>query len=131
MLSLILFIVLTVVFVILAWIVYNHDYDGWPAIFAALGGLSATVVVFICISLIGINAEFEVTKAKYENVKYEVDRYNMSYESDKIDAITLRQSVLDMNNTISQHKILSENPWHSLWYSEEIGNLEKLVVYNM
>lgn len=81
------------------------------------------------LSLIGRNTRFEHTKAEYNYLKYIVENCEVKAE-DQVESIYfyIEKDVMDMNNTISEHKAGSESFLFSLWYSAEIGELETIAL---
>lgn len=88
--------------------------------------LSCAIVCFVTVACFSIDRKnyFKYQIEEYENVKMQVEAYNR--DTTTIENITLRQSVLDENNMVSKNKVFSKSKWVGPWYSEEIGNLEKL-----
>lgn len=99
---------------------------------AFIGMVSSFCLVLCVLTLININSRFQVTIEEYNNLKAQIDAFN---ESDSCRNIsqqnTLNDDVYVMNNTISKHSVMSKSAWVNLWYSEKIGNLEKLYIYGI
>ena len=96
-----------------------------------LGGALCLAAVVCLLTLININKRFEEEKEHYANLKMQVEDYNTLPDSCKNISFEydIREDVLRMNNSISNHKVMSRSPWVNLWHSKEIGDLEKLRVY--
>lgn len=112
---------------IITCIVIVHKYDSELA--AVIGGASSLCLVFCALTLININSRFQVTIEKYNNLKEEIEEYNSLTDSCKnvsFEFDTIKRNAVRMNNTISKHSVMSKSAWVNLWYSEKIGNLEKL-----
>lgn len=120
------FIILITVLVGFAlWFIFDEWNREIPSV---LGGLFLFILILCAISLCNRNNRFENIKEQYTNIKMQVDDYNnlpdslknVSFEYD------LRNNVVEMNNTISKHKVMSKSIWTGPWYSKEVGKLEKL-----
>lgn len=81
-------------------------------------------------SLVNIGKEFEYTIEKYGNLKTLVEEYNETVDSTGYPELEydIRKQVVDMNNEISEHKVMRKSIWKGPWYSKEIGDLPKLSV---
>lgn len=99
-------------------------------------GLSRGIVITSCaaylgfsLSLIGRNTRFEHTEEEYNYLKYIVENCEVKAEG-QVESIYfyIEKDVMDMNNTISEHKAGSESFLFSLWYSAEIGELETIAL---
>ena len=90
-------------------------------IFFGVGWISSTC------SLINRNTRFDYIKEQYNNLKTISECYD-TRDKDRIESITLRSDVLQMNNLISEHKVKSQSPWVSVWYSKEVGDLKPITV---
>lgn len=105
----------------------KNDYDVLKTCCLGTG-----LILFICLlTLININSRFEFTKESYFNLRTQVDSYNSIPDSCKNISFEydIRKDLLKINNIISKHKVMSKSPWLNIWYSKEIGSLEKLNVY--
>ncbi len=82
------------------------------------------IVIFIFM-FIGIpkKRDIEYKISKYENLRAQAEGLT---RNDIVDLDNLREEILDMNNDIDKNKIYSKSPWISVFYSEKIGNLQKL-----
>jgi len=100
----------------------NEDLAFGTAIFFGLA-LAITVL-----TLCNKGKRFERTKEEYRNLEMQVAEYNTLPDSVKIMSLEydIRKDVLEMNNTISKHKVMSKSLWIGPWNSEEIGRLPKL-----
>lgn len=88
--------------------------------------VSAIISIFVFIFMfIGIpkKRDIEYKISKYENLRAQAEGLT---RNDIVDLDNLREEILDMNNDIDKNKIYSKSPWISVFYSEEIGNLQKL-----
>lgn len=101
--------------------VYCDDLYIWS------GGALVLVMIFalVCIvpDIISAHIEFDYIKEKYYNLERQIN--TIEYD-DIVTDKNLRNQVLEMNNTISEHKVKSKNIWVGDWYSEEIGNIKPL-----
>ena len=86
--------------------------------------------IAIYTSLVNIGKEFEYTIEKYDNLKTLVEEYNETVDSTGYPELEydIRKQVVDMNNEISEHKVMRKSIWKGPWYSKEIGALPKLSV---
>lgn len=86
--------------------------------------------IITSMTLINRNARFDYMVEEYENVRGIVEQYNSCPDSSAFRIVSLEQDirdrVLETNNLISEHKVMSKSPWVGPWYSEKVGNLEKL-----
>lgn len=110
---------------------YKFDCETFLDIVGFVSGLiallSATVLLVASVSLIGLKSTFKVEIEKYNNTVELVESYkNCSDNSNCVFEYDLRKDILEINNTIAKHKVWRKNKWFSLWYSEEIGNLEPI-----
>ena len=119
-------LVFVVVAVIIAACVLGLRYDEYdvlqPLCFAC-GIIALCAEVCMLLSTITLSSEFAYTEAQYNNLKKQVEYAD---QDDIVTDANLRNQVLEMNNTISEHKCYSSNIWIGVWYSERIGNLEPL-----
>lgn len=91
-------------------------------------GMSAFLIgIVLLFTLVNRQTRFDYTIERYNNLKAITECYD-SDSKDKIEAFTLREDILKMNNLISAHKVKSQSPWVNVWYSEKIGNLEPIKV---
>ena len=124
------FIILGVVMLIsiALLIIDNHKYvlNDELGVLTWFVGIICFVAMLTCAcTLINIRYYFDIIEEKYNNLKAQVEVYK-NEEHDKVEAYSLRDDVLEMNNTISEHKVKSKSPWVNVWYSKRIGNLEKI-----
>ena len=123
MLTVIIFLVLFVGCLVWALLdEYHLDFSMFGCI------ISGIVLVIILLSFINIGNKFNYIVEKYDNLKLQVEEYNNMSESIKVSSLEydIREDVLEMNNTISKHKVMSQSVWTSCWYSKKVGSLEKL-----
>lgn len=109
-------------------IIDHHKYilDDGLGVLTWIVGVICFVAMLLCTcTLINIRYDFDIIEEKYDNLKLQVEVYN-NEEHNKVEAYSLREDVLEMNNTISEHKVKSKSPWSNVWYSEKIGNLDKI-----
>lgn len=104
----------------------------WPDVFTgaslSLAGISAFILIFIGISLIGKKSDFELCKEKY-NITVELveSYYEGETETDKgVFEYDLRKMIVATNTMIAEHRVYSKNKWLNLWYSEEVGSLKPI-----
>ena len=84
--------------------------------------ISSIVFIFMFFG-IKKNRDIEFEIAKYENLKMQAEGLT---RNDIVDLDNLREEILQMNNKIDQNRIFCNSPWISVFYSKEIGNLQKL-----
>ncbi len=120
------FIILSVIVAIcILWFIFDAWYD---EVAVLIGCIAFFILLILTVSLCNRNKRFDNIKEQYENIKMQVDDYNnlpdsiknVSFEYD------MRKNVIKMNDVISEHKVMSKSIWTGPWYSEEVGNLEKL-----
>ena len=87
-------------------------------------------IIVLPLDLINRNARFEYQIERYNNVQQMVEEYNSLPDSSahRIESLEadIRDKILDVNNTIAEHKVMSKSLWTGPWYSEKVGNLPKL-----
>lgn len=109
---------------------YYSDWEHWGIVSLIAAVVVAVFMVVVPLTLINRNSRFEYTAEEYNNMKSLVEQYNNCPDSSAFRIVSLeqdiREDVLDMNNTISEHKVMSKSPWVGPWYSEKVGRLEKL-----
>ena len=86
------------------------------------------VFIIVCLTLCNRGKRFDYVKETYANLKTQVEEYNSLPDSCKLVTFEydIRKDVLEMNNKISRHEVMSKSIWKGLWFSEEIGRLDKL-----
>lgn len=99
---------------------YNDDLYFAGATLTVMGCVSVLIVLVLAIV---IPPSLAYEEEKYNNLKEQLQYIE---HDDIVTKENLRNQVLDMNNTISSHKIYSHNWWVGLWFSERIGSLEPL-----
>lgn len=128
MLTIVLLLVLGIVLFIIGHLLYDrYDFDDLDIVCFVIGVFMFTAGVISSLSLINRQTRFNYVIERYNNLKAITECYD-SDSKDKIEAFTLREDILRMNNLISAHKVKSQSPWVNVWYSEEIGNLEPIKV---
>lgn len=128
MLTIVLLLVLGVILPLIGYLLYDrYDFDVLGGICLVVGVLLFIASIVSSLSLINRQARFNYVIERYNNLKAITECYD-SNSKDKIEAFTLREDILKMNNLISKHKVNSQSPWVNVWYSEEIGNLEPIKV---
>ncbi len=118
-------IVLTLFVGCFAWAFFDEKHRDCSI---SIGTISGFALVIILFSFINIGNRFNYIVEKYDNLKLQVEEYNNMSEPIKVSSLEydIREDVLEMNNTISKHKVMSQGVWTSCWYSKKVGNLEKL-----
>lgn len=113
--------------IVIVQYVKENDYTA-PVIFWL--AIAFLLNLGIYTSLVNINKEFEYTIEKYGNLKTLVEEYNETVDSTGYPELEydIRKQVVDMNNEISEHKVMCKSIWKGPWYSKEIGALPKLSV---
>lgn len=90
------------------------------------GGMSIlffVILIFMFLTLAGIKAEFNTFINRYEYTKNIVENYCYG---DYGNTFELTNQIIEINNTIAEHKAKCDNPWYNVWYSKDIGELEPL-----
>lgn len=118
-------IVLTLFVGCFAWAFFDEKHRDCSIIIGTMSGIALVIILF---SFINIGNRFNYIVEKYDNLKLQVEEYNNMSEPIKVSSLEydIREDVLEMNNTISKHKVMSQSVWTSCWYSKKVGNLEKL-----
>ena len=94
----------------------------WWDLFPSTWIIPFITIIFMFIE-IPKEKEVEYSIAEYENLKEQSEGLT---REDLVDLDILREEILSMNNKIDKNKIYSNSPWCGIWFSEEIGNLQKL-----
>lgn len=97
-----------------------HEY--WWDPFPMTWIITFVVIIFMFIE-VPKNREIEYSIAEYENLKEQAEGLT---REDLVDLDILREEILSINNKIDRNKIYNNSPWCGVWFSEEIGNLQKL-----
>lgn len=120
-------IIIIILFIagIICWYISDNNYY---SVILYVGGILLSVFMgfaLLCIipDTILTRIEFDCIKEEYHNLELQIN--TIEYD-DIVTGANLRNQVLEMNNKISVHKVLSKNIMVNLWYSEEIGNLKPL-----
>lgn len=120
-------IIIIILFIagIICWYISDNNYY---SVILYVGGILLSVFMgfaLLCIipDIILTRIEFDCIKEEYHNLELQIN--TIEYD-DIVTGANLRNQVLEMNNKISVHKVLSKNIMVNLWYSEEIGNLKPL-----
>lgn len=128
MLTIILLLVSGVILLIIGYLVHDrYNFDVLVVICFIVGAFSLIAGITSSLTLINRQARFDYVIERYNNLKAITECYDND-SKDKIEALTLREDILEMNNLISEHKVKSQSPWVNVWYSEEVGNLEPIKV---
>ena len=124
MLILVILLVTSVTCIVLGYI-YDNGFVGF------IGFWAIFCLIILLLSLINIRSRFQVEIEEYNNLKAQIEAYNALPDSckDVSFEFDLRRDVIAVNNKISKHKVMSKSPWVNIWYSKEIGSLDKLNVY--
>lgn len=124
MLTLVILLVTSVTCIVLGYI-YDNGFVGF------IGFCAISCSIILLLSLINISSRFQVEIEEYNNLKAQIEAYNTLPDSckDVSFEFDLRRDVIEMNNKISKHKVMSKSGWSNLWNSEEIGDLPKLELY--
>ena len=126
-----LIITFTIIFLILGIGLFIGGECHWSEVCTVLGTVISIIstlvlIIVICVS-IGIKSEWDAIKYDYTFTKELVENYE---RGDYGNIVPLTDKVLTLNKTISKHKAYCHNPWFNVWYSDEIGNLEPLMLSN-
>lgn len=74
--------------------------------------------------------DIEMTRAKYSELKREVQQISELEEKECDLTVIIQKDLFEevrkMNENIDKNRIYCTSPWVGLFYSEEIGNLEKI-----
>ena len=122
-----LIIVLGIIGIIIGRKKYNDDLEmtGW--VFSVL---SAVILIIALAIAYPSKAKVEYDIAIYNELKAEVQQLSTlggdNCELNLLARGELFNKVREMNNYIDKNRIKSKSPWVSIFYSEEIGNLEKI-----
>jgi hypothetical protein len=122
-----LIIVLGIIGIIIGRKKYNDDLEiiGW--LFSVL---SAVILIIVLVGAYPSKARIEYDIAVYDELKTEVQQLSTlggdNCELNLLAKGELFNKVREMNNYIDKNRIKSKSPWVSIFYSEEIGNLEKI-----
>ena len=124
-------ITFTIIFLIIGIGLLISGKYYWSEVCTILGTILFIISTFIliiifCVS-IGIKSEWNAIKYDYIFTKELVENYE---RGDYGNTVSLTDKVLTINRTISIHKAYCHNPWFNVWYSDEIGNLEPLMLPN-
>lgn len=97
--------------------------------FAGMTGVALIVCSCFALACMGLSlvnrqASFNTTISDYENTAALVETYQGT-DYGNMNALT--EKIIDINETIASHKAHSKSKWSSVWYCEEIGNLEPIV----
>ena len=122
----ILFMVLIVV--CLALVIYGkNSWSDLAEIALPVGVVGGAICTLIFIGILFDAAtlpnKFSQIQSEYDNLKEQLADVE---NDDIVTGENLRNQVLEMNNTIAEHKNYCHNAWVGMWYSEEIGKLENL-----
>lgn len=100
----------------------DWDFAGEAGVtFFIAGGFA---LICMGLSLVNKQARFNATIADYENTAALVETYQGT-DYGNMNALT--EKIIDINEEIASHKAHSKSKWSSIWFSEEIGNLEPIV----
>lgn len=107
----------------------NSDWDVQEAAICT-SIVVGVIFIIVCLTLCNRGKRFDLVKEEYGNLKMQVEEYNSLPDSCKLVTFEydIRKDVLAMNNKISRHEVMSKSIWRGLWFSEEIGRLDKLHV---
>lgn len=130
MLTLILLISLTVICAVACFLLNRFEFI--QVIAFTISVVSGITLIITVSTLANRGQRFENTIEQYENVKCMADDYNSLPDSCKFSQTfeyDIRMACLEINNIISEHKVMCKSLWVGPWYSERIGKLEKVRVY--
>lgn len=111
----------------------SNFYNGWDTVCGISGTVAfivALALFIISLTLINRQAKFNYIIEQHDNLELMVNSYNVQSNAIKVESLEydIREKVLEMNNTVSKHKVMSQSIWVKPWYSETVGNLKKLEV---
>lgn len=99
--------------------------DILSVVFATVAIVSLSALLVLPFTLVNKSADFNEVLAEYESTKMVIESGpvgNFGNEN------SLMEEILDLNKEIARHKAHANNWWDGAWFSEEIGNLEPLVL---
>ena len=121
--------ILAVVLAAVGFILDKYTYGDVAEFFeGACWTISITALAFVIVlpfTLINKQADFDKIKYEYENVKRNVEVYDASNYGN---AVPVMEDISELNKQIARHKAHANSWWDSAWFSEEVGNLEPLVL---
>lgn len=118
--------IISVVTIILT-IIARKNYWDIEIFCGILAVVSSGFLIILPLTLINREARFNQTIYEYENLKQLVETYR---EQDYGNMIPISDAIIDINNTIAEHKAHYNSKWTGLWCSEKIANLEPLSFNN-
>lgn len=90
-------------------------------------GFAIVAIVFSC-TLIDRKAEFKQQEYEYQFTKSLVENYDPNDAGSAFAMHALVDKVITCNDRIAKNRAKCHSIWTNLWNSEEIGNLEPLVI---
>jgi len=122
-----LIIILGIISIIIGRKRCNDSLELTGCIFSVL---PATILIITLATDYPTKARINYDIAKYEELKAEVQQMSTiggnNCELNLLARGDLFNEVRKMNNYIDKNRIMSESPWVGVFYSKEIGNLEKI-----
>ena len=117
--------ILTVVGFLAGWLLNKYSYyaDGLVFTSYVIGIISAIALICFLCSLINIDKRIDAFCYKYDAIVLMVDTYD---GKDYGNMNSLVSEVVEMNETIAEHKAHYDSKWTGLWHSERIANLEPI-----
>ena len=86
---------------------------------------NAFILIVMVLSLVDRKSDFRAIKTDYETTKVLIESYS---GTDYGNMAQIVNHVVDINCTIAKHKAYSTSKWCGIWFSEEIGALEPLLI---
>ena len=109
---------------VLALIAVHMDWEFVGEMGIAFLITGASALICMGLSLVNRQARFNETIADYENTVALVETYQGT-DYGNMNALT--EKIININERIASHKAHTKSKWSSVWYCEEIGNLEPIV----
>ena len=107
---------------------YKCSSDVLDILSIILGSVAIVALSFLLVlpfTLVNKSADFKEVLAEYENTKMVIENGPVGNFGNED---PLMGKILDLNKEIARHKAHANNWWDGAWFSEEIGNLEPLVL---
>ena len=99
------------------------DWDMIQGISFVLGFVSSAFFVFLLLSTLTLEADFQKDLNKYEALTGYIDNAR-SQDLSEFERFKAIDQITEMNDKIATHRAYKDNLWIGIWVSDKIASLE-------
>ena len=119
-----LMVLIVICLLLIMWGRNDYSVEDFVLPIGVVGGMVCTIAfILVLADASTLESQFALIELKYYNLKEQIEQ---TEDDDIVTGENLRNQVLDMNNTIAEHRSYCDNMWIGMWYSKRIGKLQNL-----